>query len=155
MGGGPATMAKARHSGSGQRGTKRTHGGGHDRAHAGSGEQVGAPGPHQHQDALAVVGSHAGEFPDPTGQAPQGRGRGGGLDVPAGLDAQPSAGSHQLGGRADPEPFRQELRCRNDQGVELALGIPGSLDGRAAGGQPHRQRGSWTGRSGLSQLITA
>jgi hypothetical protein len=39
--------------------------------------------------------------------------------------------------------------------VELALGVAGSLDRRAAGGQPHRQRGSWTGRSGLGQLLTA
>jgi hypothetical protein len=95
------------------------HGGGHDRAHPGS------PGPHQPQDGLAVVGGLGGQLPDPTGQAPQGRGRGGGLHVPASLDAQPGAGRHQLSGRADPEPFPHDLRCRNDQGVELALSVAG------------------------------
>jgi hypothetical protein len=38
--------------------------------------------------------------------------------------------------------------------MELALGVAGGLDGRAAGSQPHRERGSWSGRSGLGQLIT-
>jgi hypothetical protein len=131
------------------------YGGGHDRTHPGAGQQVGSPGPHQPQDGLAVVGSLAGQFPDPTGQAPQGRGGGGGLNVPAGLDAQPGAGSHQLAGRADPEPFPQDVGCGDHQRVQLALGIPGGLDRRAAGGQPHRQGRSWTGRSGLGQLLTA
>ena len=40
-------------------------------------------------------------------------------------------------------------------GVELALGVGGGLDGRAAGRQPHRQRGSWPGRPGLGELVTA
>ena len=131
------------------------HGGGHDRAHAGSGEQVGAPGSHQHQDGLTVVGGLGGQFPDPTGQAPQGRGRGGGLNVPAGLDAQPGAGRHQLAGRADPESFPQDVGCGDHQRVQLTLGVAGGLDRRAAGGQPHRQGGSWAGRSGLGQLIAA
>jgi hypothetical protein len=58
----------------------------------GPGEEIGSPGPHQLQDGLAVVGGLGGQLPDPAGQAPQGRGRGGGLNVPAGLDAQPDAG---------------------------------------------------------------
>jgi hypothetical protein len=58
-----------------------------------------------------VGGGLGGQLPDPTGQAPQGHGRGGGggLNVPAGLDAQPAAGGHQLAGRTDPEPFPQDL----------------------------------------------
>ena len=130
------------------------HRGGHDRADSLAGEQIGAPGPHQHQDGLAV-GGLAGQLPDPTGQAPQGRGRGGGLQVPAGLDAQPGAGGHELAGRAEPEPFPQDLGCGDDQRAPVALGVAGGLDGRAPGGQPHRERGSWTGRLGLGQLITA
>ena len=58
-------------------------------------------------------------------------------------------------GRADPEPFPQDLGGGDHQGVQLALGVAGGLDRGAAGRQPHRQGGSWTGRSGLGELITA
>jgi hypothetical protein len=37
----------------------------------------------------------------------------------------------------------------------LALAVAGGLDGRAAGGQPDRERGSWPGRSGLGELVAA
>jgi hypothetical protein len=102
-----------------------------------------------------VVGGLAGQLPDPTGQAPQGGRGGGGLDIPIGVNAQPGTSRHQLAGRVGPEPFPYDLRCRNDQGVELALGITGGLDRRTAGRQPHRQRGPWPGRPGLGQLVTA
>jgi hypothetical protein len=39
--------------------------------------------------------------------------------------------------------------------VELALGVGGGLDGRAAGGQPHRQRRAVAGRSGLGEVVAA
>jgi hypothetical protein len=71
-----------------------------------------------------VVGGLAGQLPDPTGYAAQGRGCGGGLHVPVGVDPQPGAGGHELAGRATPEPFPQDLGGRNDQGVELALASP-------------------------------
>jgi hypothetical protein len=129
------------------------HGGGHNRAHSGAGKQVGSPSPHQPQDGLAVVGGLGGQLPDPTGQARQGRSRGRGLNVPAGLDTQPGAGGHELAGRAAPEPFLQDLGCGDDQRVQLALGVAGGLDRRAAGGQPHRQRRPWAGRSGLASWL--
>jgi hypothetical protein len=102
-----------------------------------------------------VVGGLAGQLPDPTGQAAQGRGRRGGLNVPVSVDAQPGAGGDELASRAGLEPFPQDLGGSDGQGVELALGIAGGLDRRAAGSQPHRERGSWAGRSGLGELLTA
>jgi hypothetical protein len=39
--------------------------------------------------------------------------------------------------------------------VELALGVGGGLDRRTPGSQPHRQRRSVAGRSGLGELVAA
>jgi len=104
------------------------HGGGHDWAHPGAGEQVGSPGSHEYQDGLAMVGGLGGQLPDPTREGPQ-RGCGAaGLDVPVAVDPQAGAGSHQLAGRADPEPFPQGFGSGDHQRVQLALGVAGGLD---------------------------
>jgi hypothetical protein len=39
--------------------------------------------------------------------------------------------------------------------VQLALGVAGGLDRRAAGGQPHRQRRTLPGGTRLGELLTA
>ena len=129
------------------------HRGGHDRAHPGPGEQVGRQA---RTSAIAACGRR------PRRSAPGSDGpssarwrRWWRSQRPSGLDAQPGAGGHQLAGRADPEPFSQDVGCGDHQRVQLALGVAGGLDRRAAGGQPHRQGGPLAGRSGLGELITA
>jgi hypothetical protein len=102
-----------------------------------------------------VGGGLGGQLPDPTGQAPQRRRGATGLHIPLGVDSQPGTASHQLSGRASSEPFPQGRWRGDDQGVELALGVAGGLDRRAAGGQADRQRGPGSGRSWLGELVAA
>ena len=68
-----------------------------------------------------------------------GRSRGG-LGIPGGPLAQPSTGGDELAGGQAPKPPPEHLRSGDHQGVELALGVGGGLDGGAARGQPRLER---------------
>jgi hypothetical protein len=71
------------------------HSGGHDRADAGSGEQVGPPGPDQGGDGPGVLGGLGVEELDAAGQGAQAGRSGGGLGVPVAPLTQPPTGADQ------------------------------------------------------------
>ena len=98
----------------------------------------------------------AGQLPDAAGQGCAGSPRWWRSRRPsrpgcaAGRRQRPAGGCER-----DPEPFPEGSGAAIDQRMELALGVAGGLDRGAAGGQPHRERCSWAGRSGLGELVAA
>jgi hypothetical protein len=91
---------------------------------------------------------------DAAGQGAQaGHGRRG-LDIPGGPLPQPCAGADQAGSGQAAKSVAEGIGSGDHQGMELALGVGGRLDRRAAGGQPHRQRRALASRSGLGELVT-
>jgi hypothetical protein len=64
------------------------------------------------------------------------------------------AGADQARSGQAAKPVAKGIGSGDHQGVELALGIGGGLDRRAAGGQPHRQRRALASRAGLGELVT-
>jgi hypothetical protein len=104
------------------------------------------PGPDQGGDGSGVVGDLGIQELDAASQGTQ-AGRGGdGLGVSGGLQPEPPAGADQA---------RRGVRSSNDQRMQLALAIAGSLDRGASGGQPDRQRRTVAGSPWLGELVAA
>jgi hypothetical protein len=81
-------------------------------------------------------------------------GGGGGLGVPAGLDAQLGCGGNHGSGALAPEPCSQHLGSSGDKRVELALGIRGTVHCGAAGSEPDRQCGPVACCPRLGEVLT-
>jgi hypothetical protein len=90
---------------------------------------------------------------DAAGQGAQAGHGGGGLRVWVGPLTQPPAGADQAGRGQARQPAAEAVRGRDDQRMQLALGVGGGLDRRAPGSQPHRQCRSVAGRSGLGEPV--
>jgi hypothetical protein len=82
----------------------------------------GSPGPDQGAAGPGVVGDLGVQEVDAAGQAPQGRGRGGGgLDIPGGLLAEPPAGGDQPRCGEVTQPSAERTGSSDHERVELAL----------------------------------
>jgi hypothetical protein len=69
--------------------------------------------------------------------------------------AQPPAGADQTGRGQASKPSTEGIGSGDDERVQLALGVAGGLDRRAARGQPHRQRRPTPGGTRLGELLAA
>jgi hypothetical protein len=74
---------------------------------------------------------------DAAGQSAQADRSGGSLDIPGGLLTEPPTGGDQARRGQATQPPPEAVGGGDNEGVELALGVGGSLDRRAPGGQPH------------------
>ena len=112
------------------------------------------PGPDQDSDGSGVRSDLGVQELEAAGQGAQ-AGRGGDVSVSQALSGGASAGADQARRGEIPQPTAEGIGSSNDQRVELALAVGGGLDGRAGGGQPHRQRRPVPSGPWLGELVAA